>query len=277
MGGEKMSIVVDSTPEIEQPITETQVEEVVEVEATAEPEGNAVEETPEYEIPAKYAGKSMEEVIEMHQNVEQAFGKQGSEVGEQRKLIQSLLEAQNKAQTTIAEPQEDAPSFEDTFYTDPAQAVNSAIENHPDVLAARKVQAQQQQQQQLSVLEKAYPDWETRVADKNFQDWIGASEVRKDIFRKADTDFRPDFAIELFDMYDKLNVVQKTKEVQKKEKAKVDKALRQTVSETRSTQSVGGKKMYRRADLINLQITDPRRYEALAEEIQDAYAEGRVK
>jgi hypothetical protein len=35
--------------------------------------------------------------------------------------------------------------------------------------------------------------------------------------------------------------------------------------------------MYRRADLINLQITDPRRYEALAEEIQDAYAEGRVK
>ena len=276
MGGEKMSIVVDETPKVEQPITETQVEEVVQVEATAEPEGNVVEEL-NYEIPAKYAGKSMEEVIEMHQNVEQAFGKQGSEVGEQRKLIQSLLEAQNKAQTTIEEPQEEEVSFEDAFYTDPAKAVNTAIEKHPDVLKARKQIAQQEQQVKLNVLEKAYPDWETRVADKNFQEWVGASEVRKDIFRKADTDFRPDFAIELFDMYDKLNVVQKTKEVQKKEKAKVDKALRQTVSETRSTQSVGGKKMYRRADLINLQITDPRRYEALAEEIQDAYAEGRVK
>ena len=270
-----MSIVVDGTPTPEQPITETQVE-TQEVEAVTEPEQTQEVNGNVEDIPAKYAGKSMAEVIEMHQHVEQALGKQGSEVGEQRKLIQSLLEAQNLANTTV-EPQEEVESFEDAFYTDPAQAVNSAIENHPDVLAARKVQAQQQQQQQLSVLEKAYPDWETRVADKNFQDWVGASEVRKDIFRKADTDFRPDFAIELFDMYDKINMVQKTQEVQKKEKAKVDKALRQTVSETRSTQSVGGKKMYRRSDLINLQITDPNRYASLADEIQEAYAEGRVK
>ena len=94
---------------------------------------------------------------------------------------------------------------------------------------------------------------------------------------QTDTDYRPDYAIELFDMYDKVNMVEKTKEVKKSEKAKVDKALRQTVSETRSTQSVGGKKMYRRSDLINLQITNPSRYEALSDEIQEAYAEGRVK
>jgi len=274
-----MSIVVEGTPTADEPITETQVEETVteEVEATAEPSGNVVEEAPKVEIPAKYAGKSLQEVIEMHQNVEQAFGKQGTEVGEQRKLIQSLLEAANKATTTVEEPQEDAVSFEDAFYADPAKAVNSAIENHPDVLKAREQQAQQAQQQQLAVLEKAYPDWQKRVADKQFQDWVGASEVRKDIFRKADSEYRPDFAIELFDMYDKINMVEKTKEVQKQEKAKSKKALRQTVSETRSTQSVGGKKMYRRSDLINLQVTDPSRYESLSDEIQLAYQEGRVK
>ena len=262
-----MSIVVDEAP-MEQPITETQVEtEVVETVAEA---------VPEYEVPTKYAGKSMQEVIEMHQNAESAFGKQGSEVGEQRKLIQSLLEAQNKS-SAIEEPQEEEASFEDTFYVDPAKAVNSAIENHPDVLAARQQQAIQANQQKLNVLEKAYPDWESRVGDKQFQDWVGASEIRKDIFRKADTEHRPDYAIELFDMYDKINMVTKTKEVQKQEKAKVDKALRQTKSETRSTQSVGGKKMYRRSDLINLQITDPNRYASLSDEIQEAYAEGRVK
>ena len=274
-----MSIVVDGTPTPEQPITETQVEkplaEFSSQRDVTEPEqieldGNVAD------VPAKYAGKSMAEVIEMHQNAESAFGKQGTEVGEQRKLIQSLLEAQNKA-STVVEPQEEAVSFEDAFYTDPAQAVNSAIENHPDVLKARQQTAQQEQQQKLNVLEKAYPDWENRVADKTFQEWVGASEIRKDIFRKADTDYRPDYAIELFDMYDKVNMVEKTKEVKKSEKAKVDKALRQTVSETRSTQSVGGKKMYRRSDLINLQITDPRRYESLSDEIQEAYAEGRVK
>jgi hypothetical protein len=277
VGGEKMSIVVESTPETGEPVQEAVVEEAVEVEATAEPEGNVVEETTEAQIPAKYQGKTLEEVIEMHQNVEQALGKQGSEVGEQRKLIQSLLEAQNKAQATIEEPQEEESSFEEAFYTDPAKAVNQAIEKHPDVLKARQQIAQQEQQAKLSVLEKAYPDWETRVADKDFQQWVGASEIRKDIFRKADTEYRPDFAIELFDMYDKINMVEKTKQVQKKEKEKSKKALRQTVSETRSTQSVGGKKMYRRSDLINLQITDPNRYASLADEIQEAYAEGRVK
>ena len=275
MGGEKMSIVVDEAPMQEQPITETQVE-TQEVEAVTEPEQTQEVNGNVEDIPAKYAGKSMAEVIEMHQHVEQALGKQGSEVGEQRKLIQSLLEAQNLANTTV-EPQEEVESFEDTFYTDPAKAVNSAIENHPDVLKAREQQAQQEQQQQLNVLEKAYPNWEKTVADKNFQDWVGASEIRKDIFRKADKEYRPDYAIELFDMYDKINMVEKTKEVQKSERTKAKKALRQTVSETRSTQSVGGKKMYRRADLINLQVTDPRRYESLADEIQSAYAEGRVK
>ena len=275
MGGEKMSKVVE-TPTANEPITETQEVQAEAVEEV-EVDGNVAEpEQAEYEIPTKYAGKSMQEVIEMHQNVEQAFGKQGSEVGEQRKLIQSLLEAQNK-QTTIEEPQEEPVAFEDAFYADPAQAVNSAIENHPDVIKAKEERVLSAQQQQLSVLEKSYPDWQKRVQDKQFQDWVGKSKIRTEMFRKADSEYNPDYAIELFDMYDKINMIDKTKEVQKQEKEKSKKALRKTVSETRSTTSVGGKKMYRRADLINLQVTDPRRYESLADEIQLAYQEGRVK
>ena len=37
------------------------------------------------------------------------------------------------------------------------------------------------------------------------------------------------------------------------------------------------KKVYRRADLISLKMTDPSRYEALQPEIMAAYAENRVK
>jgi len=270
-----MSIVVEKPTE-DVPITETQEVQAEAVEGNISEPEKTEEIDGNYEIPEKYAGKSMQEVIEMHQNVEQIFGKQGSEVAEQRKLIQSLLEAQNK-QTTIEEPQEEPVNFEDAFYSDPAQAVNSAIENHPDVLKAKEERVLSAQQQQLGVLEKSYPDWEKRVADKQFQDWIGKSKIRTEMFRKADTEYNPDYAIELFDTYDKINMVYKTKEVQKQEKVKAGKALRKTVSETRSTTSVGGKKMYRRADLINLQVTDPRRYEALADEIHAAYAEGRVK
>jgi hypothetical protein len=38
-----------------------------------------------------------------------------------------------------------------------------------------------------------------------------------------------------------------------------------------------GKRVYRRADLIRLKMTDPNRYEALSDEIMQAYSEGRVK
>jgi hypothetical protein len=36
-------------------------------------------------------------------------------------------------------------------------------------------------------------------------------------------------------------------------------------------------KIYRRADLIRLRINDPKRYEALSDDIMAAYTEGRVK
>jgi len=275
-----MTIVVDDASGVKDQATETQ--EVGELETGAvEASQDLTEETTEaveqeYQPPEKYAGKSLEDVINMHQNAEKAIGKQGQEVGEQRKLIQSLLEAQNTTKTNA--PPEEKTTFEDQFYSDPAQAVNSAIENHPLVVEARKERQVQQQQHQLSVLEKAYPDWQDRVGTKEFQDWVGSSAIRTEMFRKADSEYNPDYAIELFDMYDKVNMVDKTKEVKKQETAKRDKALRKTSSETRSTSdSVGGKKIYRRADLINLQVSDPNRYASLADEIHSAYAEGRVK
>jgi len=274
------SIVVDEASSTDAPITNEQEQNVTEEATTEEVTQEAqAEETPqpEFEVPEKFAGKSTEELVEMYQNVEKMMGKQASEVGEQRKLIQSLMESQNRA--AEATPNVEEPTnLDDDFYTDPTQAVNKAIENHPELVEARKERIIQQQQHQVGVLEKAYPDWQERVATKEFQDWVGSSEIRTEMFRKADSDYRPDYAIELFDMFDKVNMIDKTKEVQKAESQKRDKALKATTTETRSTsESIGGKKVYRRADLINLQVTDPNRYASLADEIQSAYAEGRVK
>ena len=98
------------------------------------------------------------------------------------------------------------------------------------------------------------------------------------MFRKADTEYRSDLAIELFDWYTQTAMSEKTQEAKAEEKTKIQKDMRKTSSETRSSgDSVGGKKIYRRADLINLQVTDPNRYASLADEIHSAYAEGRVK
>ena len=87
------SIVVDEASSTDAPITD---EQELTQEITQEAQA---EETPQPEstIPEKFAGKSTEELVEMYQNVEKMMGKQASEVGEQRKLIQSLMESQNRA------------------------------------------------------------------------------------------------------------------------------------------------------------------------------------
>ena len=263
-----MSIVVDEAPQTGEPITETQ-EVTQEVQTEESPQSGTG-------IPEKYAGKSMEEVIEMHQHVEQALGKQGAEVGEQRKLIQSLIDAQNNANSTT--PPEEPVAQEDNFFDDPVNAVNKAIENHPDVIKAREERMGNVQKHNLDSLDKAYPDWQETVKDSGFQKFIGDSATRTEMFRKADSEYRSDLAIELFDWYSKTEMSGKTQEAVAEERSKIENAMKKTSSESRSSgDSVGGKKVYRRADLINLQVTDPNRYATLADEIQSAYAEGRVK
>ena len=264
-----MSIVVDVAPQAGEPITENP-ESTEEVLAEGEPQ------QPEFEIPDKYAGKSMQEVIEMHQQSEKLMSKQSNEVGEQRKLIQSLVDAQNKATDTA--PPEEPVAQEDNFFDDPVNAVNQAIENHPDVIKAREERVGNMQTHNLAALDKAYPDWQETVQDSDFQKFIGDSTARTEMFRLADTEYRSDLAIELFDWYSTTEMSKKTQEAKAGEKTKIQKAMKKTSSETRSSgDSVGGKKIYRRADLINLQVTDPNRYASLADEIHSAYAEGRVK
>jgi len=272
-----MSIVVEEALLSDTQVTENQdvtieqetQEDFIQAEAQLEAD------RPEVTIPEKYAGKSLEEVIEMHQNAEKVLGKQGMEVGQQRKLIESLSSQQQATEAAL--PKEEPVPFEEQFYADPANAVNSAIENHPDMVQAKKTRVEQNQSYQQAQLESAHPDFMNIVEDKGFQDWIGASKIRQEIFRAADSyDF--DSANELFSTWKQLNQVDTTAKVRAAEKVKREKVLRKTTSETRSSgDSVGGKKVYRRADLINLQVTDPRRYEALADEIQSAYTEGRVK
>ena len=276
-----MSIVVEEAPLSTTQVTENQevVNEVSQAGYDVQEETQLEPETPQSTIPEKYAGKTLEDVIEMHQNAERVLGKQGMEVGEQRKLIESLSSQQQATEAAL--PKEEPVPFEEQFYADPANAVNSAIENHPDMVQAKQTRVQQNQSYQQAQLESAHPDFMTIVEDKGFQDWIGASKIRQEIFRAADSyDFES--ANELFSTWKQISSTggktEATNKAVAKEKSKREQVLRKTTSETRSSgDSVGGKKVYRRADLINLKVTDPRRYDTLADEIQQAYIEGRVK
>jgi len=278
-----MSIVVDDTFESDESITENQElvsEETLEAseESTESTpvEETAVEAEPKSEVPEKYAGKTLDDVIQMHRNAEELIGKQSQEVGEQRRQIQQLLNS--LPQTSTTEPKEETVNFDETFYEDPQKAVSSLIENHPKFKEAERQRVQAAQEASLGKLKAEHPDFEQVINDEKFKSWVSESNARRRMYENAHNNWDFDDASELINMFKVSNMITKTKEVKEEQAKTRSKAMKSTSSETNSTgESVGSKKVYRRVDLQRLQIQDPERYAALADDIYKAYAEGRVK
>jgi len=260
-----------------------------EMEAVAEPVTNEevvaaeealVEETqveePAYELPSKFAGKTIEEVAESYENLEKELGRKQSEVGELRQLSDSFLKAEISRKQPETNPQ---PSVEEDtdFFDDPNKAVNQAIENHPKFQQFQQFQQQQQQNAAKVQLEQTHPDYADIVKDKAFQEYVKGSPVRMQLFQAADS-YNFDAANELINGYKAQGLVAKTQEVKKQQEVDRKQALKVGTTESSTTSdSVGGKDFYRRAELIRLKIDDPAKYEAHQDEIFKAYAEGRVK
>ena len=227
------------------------------------------EEEEEDDIPEKYRGKSVKDIVRMHQEAEKAMGKQGSEVGELRRLVDDYIRAQTISQQ--------APKVEEEidFYDDPSAAVARAIEKHPKVRQAEELAVRMKRAEALNNLKSTHPDFNDIVQDNSFQDWVMNSKVRKELYVRADQNFDFDAASELLSTWkERKNVVQQAADVEKISRKQAIKA-----ASTGSTKGTGesSKKTYRRSDIIELMRRDPERYQALSDEIMKAYAEGRVK
>jgi hypothetical protein len=233
------------------------------------------------EVPEKYRNKTLDEIVRMHQEAEKLIGRQAQEVGEVRKLADSLLKQQLEAKHDAQQPVQ---TQEIDWFEDPARAVNQAVENNPLLKQLQEQQAQQVQLVALQTIEKAHPDFMNIAQSEDFAQWVQGSKVRMGIFAKANN-YDVDSALELLDTYKSLRNIKEQKAEQVKA---ADASLKSTDDSNRSkalkTAAVqeGGtgessKPIYRREDLIRLRMQDPERYESMAEDILSAYAERRVR
>jgi PBP1b-binding outer membrane lipoprotein LpoB len=241
------------------------------IEEEQEPLGELEVEQAKAELPDKYRTKSLEEVVRMHQEAEKLIGKQAQEVGEVRKLADELLKQNlSSKQQRI---QEEEPEVD--FFENPQKAVQATIDKHPDVLAARQAGQDFKRMQIQQRLTQEHPDYSQVVNDTGFQEWVKSSPIRLGLYARADGDFDFDSANELLSTFKQL------RGIKAKESEQASSAVR-TKSMKAAQVDVGGsgessKRVYRRADLIRLKMTDPNRYEVLSDEIMQAYAEGRVR
>jgi hypothetical protein len=264
----------DNEDNIENEANETESLEAGEsvVEAVEQPQDEEEQDT-DSDIPEKYRGKSLKEVVQMHQEVEKVMSRHSSEVGELRKVVDEYITAQTQSapQQSNVEPESDI-----DYFTDPQAAVNRAIENHPKIREAEQYSANYKKQAALAELGNKHPDMQSILGDPKFADWIKASKIRTQLFVEADQEYNADAADELFSLWkERKTVAQQTATVEKQVRKQQLKAA--STGNTRGSGEGERKKTYRRADIIKLMKTDPERYQALSSEILQAYAEGRVK
>ena len=253
-------LIDDRTQEVDEVETEEAVsEENIEVAAESNTE----------ELPQHYRGKTPAELIKMHQEAESRLGQQGEEVGKLRSIVDDFILKQTKSN----EPDE---AEEIDFFADPDKAVEHKIANHPTLKQLEQLGVQMQQSQTLSALQQKHPDLKEIAVSPEFQQWIMGSKVRQQLYEQANNQYNYDAADELFSTWKEIrNVTKQTVEVERKERKQALNAA-STGGASGSTEAPS-KKIYRRADIIELMRTDPKRYQAMSNEIMQAYRENRVR
>jgi len=258
-----MATIIDERPEdVETEEEVNQIQEEPEVEATPQEE----------EIPEKYQGKSTAEIVRMHQEAEKLLGRQSSEVGELRSVVDNYIQTQLDSNTQKApEPEEDI-----DFFSDPDKAVEKAIANHPSIKAAEAQSQQYKQATAQAQLQERHPDMQQILQDSKFVEWIKGSKIRTQLFAQADTQYDYEAADELFTIWkERQQTVAQTAANEKASRKNAVKAA--STGNAKGSGEAASRKVYRRSDIIKLMQTDPDRYLSLSDEIMQAYQEGRVR
>ena len=257
--------VEDKADTTEVPATLAEVLAPVQEQSAAQPEP-VVDD-----VPAKYQGKSIQDIIQMHQNAESLAGRQSSEVGELRKIVDDFIVTQSNS-TKETQPEEN----DDLHFLDnPNEAVNRAIDKHPSIVRANEIaastaQAQANQEAQDRLL-AAHPDTSEVISDSKFAEWIQSSKSRTRSLQTANSSNNVEAMSELLSEYKSSKPVTDTSGVPSKKDS-----ARHASTGAISGNSESSKKVFRRADLIKLKMSDPDRYSQLQPEIMAAYAEKRV-
>jgi len=244
------------------------------IEAT---EKESVAQHSEDEIPEKYKGKSVAEIVRMHAEAEKLLGKQGQELGELRRAADEYIKRTLKGDN----PQPNNPEEkveEVDFFADPQKAVKSMIERDPRIKNAAEAAEQFRRETALRTLMQKHPDALEVAQSEDFQKWVGESKTRVKLYAQADQQFDYDAAEELIGTFKAIkgSTSSKAAEPAVKPNKNDGKVVPRPVSGGGDTPPSSAK-IYRRADIIKLRQTDPKRYFDMAEEIELAYREKRVK
>lgn len=221
----------------------------------------------------RFKGKSAADISRAYAELESTMGRLTNELGDYRKLARDYLF--NDEQTNSQNKGKKAKELTDEdFLEKPSTAVSTMVKDEIDPVLKRieRVDANLR----MAEFNRSNPDAKDIVTDPQFKEWVSASPYRTKLFKQADAmDF--DAANDLLAGYREVKASQSNKDKLDTKEADKKANLRKVGSEKGASSSSGKKKVWSSAYLINLKITNPEKYNALQNEILEAYSEGRVK
>jgi hypothetical protein len=252
-------------------------DEVSEIDAVAEEiqaqsAASTEQVTPDDEVPEKHKGKTVKQLVEELEHANKSMGRYSNELGEVRRLADELIKSQLKPTQQQEQPKEV------DFFENPQEAVRRAVESNPRVQQAEQFALNAQRAMAQQKLAQLHPDFGQVVQDAEFAKWVGESRVRVKLFKEAEG-YDVDAADELLSTFKQLKGVKQRQTVAAV--SETEKAARKQTMQAASVETGGTgestRKIYRRTDLINLRLRDPMKFEAMQDDIDAAYREGRVK
>ncbi len=229
----------------------------------------------EFVTPDKFKDKSTEDVIKSYQNLESEFGRKSNEVGELRKLTDEILRQNVEKGREVQDDESNEVGFDDLI-EDPKAAIDKALAMNPRLAALEaEIKTTAQANAHSAVLAR-HEDADTLVASPEFQTWISENPARQKMFAYASDKLDAGVASEMLDLY-KSTVKMREDAATVARDAKASAGLKNATNEKGGKKPSRSKKVYKRTELIHLKISNPRKYEAMADDINLAYTEGRVR
>ena len=234
-------------------------------------------------LPEKYKGKSVEEIVEMHRNLESLYGRMANDLGKQRQITDQLLDLKREEDLAKNQPTT-VPEI------DSADLLDNPTQVLDEYISAKTGETERQYLDRISALEASlaqqnfmskHSDVNDITATEDFNTYLSRSPLRMELAQRA---AQGDYvaADQLMTDYKDYASIARQADPDTSTTSDLDAARAASLEGGQNANSVQKQttgKTYRRVDLIDLKMRKPEVYgdPAFQAEIVKAYQEGRVK
>lgn len=255
---------------------------------TQVPAGETVQQPQADDVPEKYKGKSVKDIISMHENAERELGRSRNEIGTQRRLLDEVL-GLRRATAQSSPPAPVVPVSTQQLIENPEETITQVATRVADQRVGQQGErlAHLESLVQTDNLRKKHGSYEDVLMSPDFQDWARKSPYRIGLITKA-AQGSFEASDEVLSLYSEITEARKpataTTTTQTKDPNLDAARAAATVKSggsgvNRVVDTSGqGKQRFSRKVLAQMYTNEPHRYAELADSgvLEQAYADKRI-